>query len=641
MFIRKENMSENLNLKTIETIDTSPFKHLCVTIGALPSSFVESMSYYECLAWLVSYIENTVIPAVNNNAEACAELQAAFIELKTFVDDYFENLDVQEEINNKLDDMAEQGTLQEIITTYIQANVAWTFDTVADMKLATNLINGSYARTIGHNDINDGGGCLYYISDTGVADEITVYAIDTLYAHTICTDVMNNKQFGCVADGNENDATLLQTALNYIKNKVSVFNISGTEIYLQDYIDLVGFENLTINFNTRVHRQSSYSTAKTFAFRLEGCKNIVFNHLDLYSERDQVELPPQDHTRVSQYGSNIIGIIMYQCNDMTFNNCKFDKLSTDFFAQKLDDDENNIRCYNININGWYSRDASGGLFMRLVNNLNITNADIVPANGMGKGDHFLYIGSYVDGVTVKDSKFINGDTNFGEAISFYNTETGATALTAPKNLFVDNCYFDICSNALAQHFTSNSMFVNCHIYKQSTNVNTFIIRDESYLVIDNCILDGNHNQIFEATSSSTFVIKNCEIKNAKSDCTNFVSATNSVSPKIEIRDNYIEWNNTLLYSGSSPTVTADITGNTIKQSNSSGNLLSVRKNAGRVNFNNNIVINGGSVSRMIYNGGSVTSDHFYVYFNTITGFTNLAAGTEIDEIHHDYNVIVA
>lgn len=41
-----------------------------------------------------------------------------FTELKDFVDNYFDNLDVQEEINNKLDDMVEDGTLQALFAGY-------------------------------------------------------------------------------------------------------------------------------------------------------------------------------------------------------------------------------------------------------------------------------------------------------------------------------------------------------------------------------------------------------------------------------------------------------------------------------------------------------------------------------------------
>ena len=82
---------------------------------AIPLAFDESMSYYETLCALLYYLKNTIIPTVNNNADAVIELQNKFDELQSFVDNYFDNLDVQEEINNKLDEMAESGELAELI----------------------------------------------------------------------------------------------------------------------------------------------------------------------------------------------------------------------------------------------------------------------------------------------------------------------------------------------------------------------------------------------------------------------------------------------------------------------------------------------------------------------------------------------
>ena len=117
-------MAENLNLKTVDTVDTRPFKKLVMTIGELPSSFIESMTYYELLAWFTNYLETVIIPTVNNNAEAVSELQTLFTELKSFVDNYFDNLDVQEEINNKLDEMAEDGTLENMILPYVNEFLA-------------------------------------------------------------------------------------------------------------------------------------------------------------------------------------------------------------------------------------------------------------------------------------------------------------------------------------------------------------------------------------------------------------------------------------------------------------------------------------------------------------------------------------
>ena len=86
----------------------SPFKKLCITVGNLPTAYLESMSYYEALTFLTNYLANNVVPALNNNSEVVDELQ-------TYVSTYFDNLDVQEEVNKKLDEMAEDGSLAHVI----------------------------------------------------------------------------------------------------------------------------------------------------------------------------------------------------------------------------------------------------------------------------------------------------------------------------------------------------------------------------------------------------------------------------------------------------------------------------------------------------------------------------------------------
>ena len=96
-----------------------PFTRFIYTIGELPTSYLMSMTYEEQLIWLCNYLSQTVIPAVNNNAEATEELQNLFIELQEYVNHYFDNLDVQEEINEKLDEMAQDGSLTNIIKNYV------------------------------------------------------------------------------------------------------------------------------------------------------------------------------------------------------------------------------------------------------------------------------------------------------------------------------------------------------------------------------------------------------------------------------------------------------------------------------------------------------------------------------------------
>ena len=186
----------NNNLKTITTVDTSPFKRLVVTIGELPSSFVESMTYYELLAWFTDYLQNTIIPAVNNNGEAVAELQAKFVELKTYVDTYFDNLDVQEEVNNKLDEMAESGQLADIIADYIQLKGVLAYNTVADLKNADNIVNGSICMCLGKLLYNDGLISYYKIraiTSGDVIDEDNIISLTV--SNTLIGEKIDNVRF--------------------------------------------------------------------------------------------------------------------------------------------------------------------------------------------------------------------------------------------------------------------------------------------------------------------------------------------------------------------------------------------------------------------------------------------------------------
>lgn len=117
MSIQNNTLPDNPNIEVIKAKQTGIFTNYI--FKAIPLAFDESMSYYETLCGLLNYLKNTIIPTVNNNADAVAELQTLYEELRTFVDDYFTNLDVQEEINNKLDDMVNDGTLSTILEKYV------------------------------------------------------------------------------------------------------------------------------------------------------------------------------------------------------------------------------------------------------------------------------------------------------------------------------------------------------------------------------------------------------------------------------------------------------------------------------------------------------------------------------------------
>lgn len=173
----------------------------------------DALTDYELICKVVEYL-NKCIDSVNATSEQTEALTNAYNQLKAYVDQYFDNLDVQEEINNKLDAMVEAGTLQEIIADYLNSKAVFGFDTVAAMKAATNLIDGSYAKTLGYYSKNDGGMATYKIreiTNSDVVDERFIIAIgeDDLIAELITDDLVNVCQVG----GQQNFSTVCNTLL--------------------------------------------------------------------------------------------------------------------------------------------------------------------------------------------------------------------------------------------------------------------------------------------------------------------------------------------------------------------------------------------------------------------------------------------
>lgn len=74
------------------------------------------------LDWIILKVKE-LIAAWAETSAAWETQQQAFDELKAFVNDYFDNLDVQQEINNKIDDLVLNGTLSELIAPYVASGL--------------------------------------------------------------------------------------------------------------------------------------------------------------------------------------------------------------------------------------------------------------------------------------------------------------------------------------------------------------------------------------------------------------------------------------------------------------------------------------------------------------------------------------
>ena len=296
---------ENLEMikpKSVQNI----INKFCYTIGMIPTSYKISMTYEEQIIAIGNYLETTVYPAINSNAEALAELQNLFIELKNYVDNYFDNLDIQAEINNKLDNMAQSGELADIIAQYLELQGLLCYNNINEMKNATNIAEGSFTKTYGENTYNDGNGAFYKVRqliNTDIIDNINIVAL-TNYPTLVCERIPEN---GVTLKIEE---ILPEIPINNTQYEIikSENNLNITEIPTSYYENLENARKLTLE-NT----QNNLLKVATF--------NIENSNVPYDSELNGVKKLTKLQNIFNKIGASILGInetfdgVIYPANE--------------------------------------------------------------------------------------------------------------------------------------------------------------------------------------------------------------------------------------------------------------------------------------------------------------------------------------
>lgn len=205
-----------------------PFVRFCA--ASVPMVFDNSMSYYECLCALTKFLQEDVVNVINNNANLLEALDGQFKELKSYVDNYFANLDVQEEINNKLDEMAEGGQLAGIIAQFLAAAPVFAYHTIAEMAAATNLSNGCIARVIGNTSAAAGDGAYYLIRTVTGADDpdgVNLVAIGDMLVGVRVIDAAVSSLQSAVSELQDEMESVYQDELIVFGDSWSDLNVSG------------------------------------------------------------------------------------------------------------------------------------------------------------------------------------------------------------------------------------------------------------------------------------------------------------------------------------------------------------------------------------------------------------------------------
>ena len=152
----------------------TPFKGWVLENFPFIEANFDAITNYELYCKIVEYLNN-VIYNQNQVQDLGTELVNGYNDVVDYVNNYFDNLDVQEEINVKLDLMAEDGTLTNLIKGYIDPLIAEQNERIDDFETEIrNIASGSplvASSTDGMTDtsrtyVNTTNGNWYYYDGT-------------------------------------------------------------------------------------------------------------------------------------------------------------------------------------------------------------------------------------------------------------------------------------------------------------------------------------------------------------------------------------------------------------------------------------------------------------------------------------------
>jgi hypothetical protein len=303
----------------------TPFKWFVLENFPFIEADFDSITNYQLYSKVIEYLNKT-IDTTNTLGETVENYTNAFIELKTYVDNYFENLDVQEEINNKLDQMVEDGTLENLLMNFTnQLKIYNNYESLINDK--NNLVNNQKVKILGYYEINDGGETEFYVTNNPKENN-NINLENGLYLERIIKNCkISIEQFGCIGNNSEIDNTTnLQNAINfaqlnniilYIPNKT--FRVLNT-LYLQGSLNMKGDSN------------SNYKNTSTII-----C-NFADNDIPLFAETGSNSVPrctfenirfARTRTANDGYPSNPLAFgkkgkcFGFLLNESVFNRCVF------------------------------------------------------------------------------------------------------------------------------------------------------------------------------------------------------------------------------------------------------------------------------------------------------------------------------
>lgn len=526
----------------------SPFKWFVLENFPFLEADFDALTEWQLFCKLGKEI-NKIIESQNLVGKQAEELTNAFNDLQNYVNNYFENLDVQEEINNKLNEMAEDGTLQEIIEAYINLKSVLAFDTVTDMKQASNLVDGSFVKTYGKTTLNDGKGRFYKIREiinTDIVDNENIIALNNpnlvaVKMISINDSFITPEIFGAKGNETTDDTIAFQNCIDFAcASKLPIFAfknylISNT-LNITNSITIFGSKNKKLVDS--MHNMNDFTfifTGENYLFSSESEYNYsLFENITIKGNSINNAFKNQGYRNIynnvaiynCSVGIDFVGEEQYWRGENEILNCYFEKCGISIKIQNTNYADSHIRnsifvgegfAIKGSFNAWSLTDSHDysieGIEITHLSNAQISN------NYFDKSSKLPFIKASIDydsGALITNNKFLtgNGIENVENSLIEINNNIGSNLVitnNVGSGTKYSNVYFVKFTGraGISFSFSNNQMFkiVGKLLKGYPLNSAGSLTNYGGYRSVENISGNVNFNQCYFNNGIATIILE--------------------------------------------------------------------------------------------------------------------------------------
>lgn len=417
------------------------------------------------------------------------------------------------QITVKLEQMYNEGKFDSLIEEIVNLQALFIYNAVSDMKSATNLVNGSHAKTLGYYSINDGGESYYLIrtkTNDDVIDDIFIVSLsdNDLVAELLVKDRLINVKQGGVTGSNLDNNT----------NKLAIIFSKGYDMYFP--IGTYNIDNSLTLTSHKIYGENSNSTIIKF-IGLSNSALITSNNLS------NVEIRNIKFDFGDLQDELVTYINLFNTTGLNISNCEF---KGGYGSQLRLNGSSNVLIENCNFHDILGDSGNPG---ECIYCNGITDLTVNKCKCNNVQDHFLYL----DGSTPVNNVYINNCNLKYTGKDNVLTNGGSLAIYGNcNNIFINdniiyNCKnginIDIRNDILPNHiYLNNNTIYNsaqdgCFIGANNVNIHSnsiynngqdgLNIRNSNNIIINNNSINNNGRSGIASRNTNHITLNNNEI----------------------------------------------------------------------------------------------------------------------------------